>query len=358
MTGDGKLAKLGDALKPSTIIHHFKHSSDESNNGHTQAHGDKDADEETSKTEIKRRTKEEKEDRIQSEKDEVERYRQEQDKEAAREDDPDMLEHYGDLEIPGEITPLEQVVKMKEGREVTFRARIHVQRAVSSQLDFIIFRQRGVMIQGVLNDDCSEHMIKWVERLPNETIVQATGTLRNPPTNLKASLDTPLELSIQNIYLVETSSSLPFRLSGPAPPQSTRLGNRILDLRHPSNQAIIRIRAKILQVYREVLEKRDFIEIQTPKLQPAATESGAEVFKVNYFGRKAFLAQSPQLAKQMAISADFGRVYEVSPHSFPFLPSISPSSLFPVIHPSFPPCSPCVCLFLARLCLSLCLKGG
>jgi aspartyl-tRNA synthetase len=53
------------------------------------------------------------------------------------------------------------------------------------------------------------------------------------------------------------------------------------------------------------------MEIQTPKLQPAATESGAEVFKVNYFGRRAFLAQSPQLAKQMTVSADFGRVYEV-----------------------------------------------
>jgi lysyl-tRNA synthetase class II len=319
MTGDSKLAKLGDALKPSTIIHHFKHSSsDQSTNDHAQPNGhhhkaqDGVESEKASRTEVKTQTKEDKEERIQAEKDEVERHREEKDREAAREDSKEMLERYGELDIPGEIIPLEEVVNMGEGRDVTFRARIHVQRAVSSQLDFIIFRQRGVTIQGVLNDDCSEHMIKWVERLPDETIVQVNGTLRQPPKDLKASLDTPLELSIQNIYLVETSSQLPFKLSGTAPPQSTRLGNRILDLRHPSNQAIMRIRAKILQVYREVLDKREFMEIQTPKLQPAATESGAEVFKVNYFGRNAFLAQSPQLAKQMAISADFGRVYEVS----------------------------------------------
>jgi len=316
MTGDSKLAKLGDALKPSTIIHHFKHSSnEETSNGHGHPHDEHhtgDRSDTSTKAEVRTQNKQDKEDRVQAEKDEVERYRLEKDKEAAANDSPDMLERYGDLEMPGEITPLEEVVKMKEGREVTFRARIHVQRAVSSKLDFIVFRQRGVMIQGVLHDDCSEHMIKWVERLPNETIVQVRGTLRKPPSELKASLDSPLEISVQDIYLVETSNSLPFRLSGAAPPQSTRLGNRILDLRHPSNQAIMRIRARILQVYRDVLDKEEFMEIQTPKLQPAATESGAEVFKVNYFGRKAFLAQSPQLAKQMAISADFGRVYEAS----------------------------------------------
>lgn len=310
-----KLAKLGDALKPSTIIHHFKHAHDHDKdaNGHGQTKGVHSGSEETLvEGERGHRTKEEKEERIRAEQDEVEQHRQEKDQQAAMEDDPDMLERYGDLEMAGEITPLEEVVKMDVGRNVTFRARIHVQRAVSAQLDFVVFRQRGVMIQGVLHDDCSEHMIRWVERLPNETIVQVSGTLRKPPKELKASLDTPLELSVENIYLVETSNSLPFKLAGSAPPQSTRLGNRILDLRHPSNQAIMRIRAKILQVYREVLDKKEFMEIQTPKLQPAATESGAEVFKVNYFGRKAFLAQSPQLAKQMAISADFGRVYEAS----------------------------------------------
>ena len=64
---------------------------------------------------------------------------------------------------------------------------------------------------------------------------------------------------------------------------------------------------------RQALDEQGFIEIHTPKLQGGATESGASVFKVEYFSRGAFLAQSPQLAKQMAISADFGKVYEIGP---------------------------------------------
>jgi lysyl-tRNA synthetase class II len=309
MTEDKKrnpLAKLGDALKPSNVIHHFKHHSNDNlsePNDDAQPLDNEDG----------LGQKQSKEDRRQVEKDEIEHHRAALDEKAAREDSPDMRDKYGDLDIPGEIIPLGEVIKMEEGKEVTFRARIHVQRAVSSRLDFIVFRQRGIMIQGVLNDECSEHMIKWVERLPNETIVQVSGILRQPPKSLKASLDTPLEIQVGSIHLVEKSHQVPFNLSGATtPPQGIRLGNRILDLRHPSNQAIMRVRAKVLKVFRDVLEGKDFMEIQTPKLQPAATESGAEVFKVNYFGRQAFLAQSPQLAKQMAISADFGRVYEVS----------------------------------------------
>lgn len=315
MTDDKKrnpLAKLGDALKPSHVIQHFKHSSNDHSDSNGDAHSQPTSNDSDSRLEEQRS----KEDRQQAEKDEIEHHRAKLDEKAAREDSPEMRENYGDLDIPGEIIPLGEVVKMGEGKQATFRARIHVQRAVSSQLDFIVFRQRGIMIQGVLNDDCSEHMIKWVERLPNETIVQVTGTLGQPPKPLKASLDTPLEIHVEAIHLVEKSHEVPFNLSGATtPPQGIRLGNRILDLRHPSNQAIMRVRARVLKVFRDVLEAKEFMEIQTPKLQPAATESGAEVFKVAYFGRQAFLAQSPQLAKQMAISADFGRVYEAS-HTF------------------------------------------
>lgn len=64
-------------------------------------------------------------------------------------------------------------------------------------------------------------------------------------------------------------------------------------------------------MFRNYLDSKGFIEIHTPKLQGSATESGASVFEVNYFGRPVYLAQSPQLAKQMCIAADFERVYEI-----------------------------------------------
>jgi ergosteryl-3beta-O-L-aspartate synthase len=94
-------------------------------------------------------------------------------------------------------------------------------------------------------------------------------------------------------------------------PNRTRLANRIIDLRTATSQSIFRIQAGIQNVFRSTLDDKHFVEIHTPKLQGAATESGSSVFNVNYFGRKAFLAQSPQLAKQMAIASDFERVYEV-----------------------------------------------
>lgn len=71
-------------------------------------------------------------------------------------------------------------------------------------------------------------------------------------------------------------------------------------------------------LFREALVARDFIEIQSSKFQESGTESGAAVFKVDYFRRPAFLAQSPQLAKQMCIAADMERVFEIGPGAFAF----------------------------------------
>lgn len=96
-------------------------------------------------------------------------------------------------------------------------------------------------------------------------------------------------------------------------PQRVRLNNRIVDLRTAASQSIFRIQSGVCNIFRSYLDSRGFIEIHTPKLQGGATESGATVFEVEYFGRPAFLAQSPQLAKQMCIAADFERVYEIGP---------------------------------------------
>lgn len=93
--------------------------------------------------------------------------------------------------------------------------------------------------------------------------------------------------------------------------QDTRLDNRILDLRTPTNQAIFRLEAGVCQLFRESLSRQGFVEIHTPKIISAASEGGANVFKVSYFKGSAYLAQSPQLYKQMAIASDFGKVYTV-----------------------------------------------
>lgn len=104
------------------------------------------------------------------------------------------------------------------------------------------------------------------------------------------------------------------------PSLHSRLLHRTMDLRTPANRAVFAVQARVCRYMREYLDARGFVEVHTAKLQPAAAAEGAGggaggsgVFKVDYFGRAAYLAQSPQLAKEMCMAADFERVYEIGP---------------------------------------------
>jgi aspartyl-tRNA synthetase len=81
----------------------------------------------------------------------------------------------------------------------------------------------------------------------------------------------------------------------------------------PANNAIMRVRSGVSQLFREALTLEGFVEINTPKLIAGESEGGADVFRTDYFGQGACLAQSPQLYKQMAISADLEKVFEIGP---------------------------------------------
>merc|ERR1712125_249065 len=92
-----------------------------------------------------------------------------------------------------------------------------------------------------------------------------------------------------------------------------RLDNRVIDLRTHANQAIFRIQSAVCTLFREYLTSQSFTEIHTPKLIGGSSEGGADVFRVDYFDGNAFLAQSPQLYKQMALMTDMPRVFEIGP---------------------------------------------
>src|SRR5437588_11097711 len=92
----------------------------------------------------------------------------------------------------------------------------------------------------------------------------------------------------------------------------TLLDHAAISNRHPARRAILRLAAGTMAGFRSTLTRRNFTELQTPKLVAAATESGANVFKLDYFGRPAFLAQSPQFYKQIMVGV-FERVFEVGP---------------------------------------------
>ncbi|PHH77211.1 hypothetical protein CDD83_4156 [Cordyceps sp. RAO-2017] len=213
---------------------------------------------------------------------------------------------------PYELNTIAELDKLPRDSEVNFRARIVTQRQLSKALDFLLFRDQTHSIQGVLSRDEME-MVHWVQKLPPESLVQVNGKLKAPPEPVRSATFGGVEVHIHSIHLVNLAQNAPFTNYRPPESLRNRMSSRILDLRHPSNQALFRIRSLVNRKFHEVLFDQGFVEINTPKLQPAATESGAAVFKVNYFGRNAFLAQSPQLAKQMSVSADFGRVFEVGP---------------------------------------------
>ncbi|CEH14707.1 probable dps1-aspartyl-trna cytosolic [Ceraceosorus bombacis] len=227
----------------------------------------------------------------------------------------------------------------RDGEAVFFTARIQTSRSPSAKMVFLTLRNRFDCVQAVLAqapERVSKHFVKWAASLVPETLVAVEGTLVKSPVPIESATVTvkDAEVRISKLHVISaitTDGPLPFYVDEAvrsdaevAASQSTdrpmatigldtRLDNRVLDLRTVTNQAIFRIQHGVCRLFREYLEDADFIELHTPKLQGAATESGASVFKVSYFKGDAFLAQSPQLAKQMAISADFGRVYEIGP---------------------------------------------
>ena len=256
---------------------------------------------------------------------------------AAAEETADMKARYGELplmqssERPRELrTRIDDITPAMVGQQVFFTARLHVVRRMSAKLVFLVFRQQLGTFQGVLHERpgiSSIAMIQWVEHLRVGSFITVRGTVQKPEVPVLGCTIHDVELAIDSVHLlVRREEPVPFsvyeaeirtteedKVEGRRNhiPDRTRLANRILDLRTSTSQSIFRIQSATCNLFRAALDEREFIEIHTPKLQGAATESGASVFQVNYFGRPAFLAQSPQLAKQMAIAADFGRVYEI-----------------------------------------------
>ena len=169
----------------------------------------------------------------------------------------------------------------------------------------------------------SRQMVKWVSAITRESIVDVEGTVVAVENKIEACTQQDVELSGYGCLLISKAKLLPFEIAdasrrlddkeGAQVAQDTRLDNRFIDLRTPANQAIMRCQSAVGQLFRESLLSKGFVEIHTPKIIPGASESGASVFKLNYMGKTAFLAQSPQLYKQMAVCADLDRVFEIGP---------------------------------------------
>jgi len=210
-------------------------------------------------------------------------------------------------------------------KTVNIRGRLHTSRAKGKQC-FMVIRQQQVTVQCLVavSDKVSKQMVKFSSHISKESIVDVEAVVVKVGDKIEACTQQDVELHVTQVWVVSTSDTqLPLQIEDAGRRiteedenrarvnQDTRLDNRVLDLRTPTNQAIFRLEAGVGMLFRDYLTKKGFCEIHTPKIISAASEGGANVFKVSYFKGSAYLAQSPQLYKQMAIAADFDKVFTV-----------------------------------------------
>jgi aspartyl-tRNA synthetase len=157
-----------------------------------------------------------------------------------------------------------------------------------------------------MNDDLVEAGL-GVHR---ESVVTVTGDVEEEPR-----APTGFELVPESIeVLAPADAELPLDPSEKVDAElSTRLDNRTLDLRKESVQAVFEIRSEVLRAAREAFRERDCTEINTPKIVATGTEGGTELFPITYFGREAFMNQSPQLFKQLIAGSNVEKVFEIGP---------------------------------------------
>jgi nondiscriminating aspartyl-tRNA synthetase len=186
------------------------------------------------------------------------------------------------------------------GERVRLAGWVHHQRRLS-RVAFLVLRDRAGLAQVVLAEP--------LELLP-ETVVEIDGTV-------VASEQAPAGVEVHDPelrVLAAPAEAPPIELRRPVLKEQlpTILDHAPVALRHPRLRAAFEIAAAAVAGFRAALDAQGFVEIQTPKIVASATESGANVFPVDYFGRRAYLAQSPQFYKQTMVGV-FERVYEVGP---------------------------------------------
>lgn len=198
------------------------------------------------------------------------------------------------------------------GAEVTIKGWVSVRRD-QGKMVFFDFRDRSGVVQGVALP--ASAAIETAKETRNEYVVAVAGKVNERPEKNKNPKvqNGDIELEITNLEIVAKAESLPFDMSqdGYNLELPTELDHRALVLRHPRVQAIFKVQATIIDSFREFMKKEGFFEFQAPAITPATAEGGAEVFEVKYFDKKAYLSQSPQLYKQIAMTA-FERVFSVN----------------------------------------------
>lgn len=174
-------------------------------------------------------------------------------------------------------------------------------------MQFLVLRDSTGLVQAAHWKKGNAALAETISALTVESIVRISGkVVANESVKLGG-----VEIQLESLDVLSTAEPmLPIEEESS---QDVRLDWRFLDLRRPKNRLIFEVQTAVEHAMREFWVARDFVEIHSPKLMGAPSESGAELFALEYFGGQAFLAQSPQFYKQMAMAAGFDRVFEIGP---------------------------------------------
>ena len=184
---------------------------------------------------------------------------------------------------------------------------------------FIVLKDITGKLQITIEKEKLKSLCETLDLLTPDSVISVTGIVqKNDYVKLRG-----IEMLPESIQVESIASALPVvRSTNPAKDKKQeqvrsgidqRIDYRWIDLRTEENQLLFKVQTTMVNAMRQFLLEENFLEIHSPKLIGAASESGADVFKVEYFDRQAYLAQSPQFYKQMAMAGGFERIFEVGP---------------------------------------------
>ena len=207
-------------------------------------------------------------------------------------------------------------IPQKIGETITVKGHAQTIREQSS-IAFIVLREITGTVQCVIEKGSAA--FEKVKEITTESVISVTGKVVETK-----STESGFEIQVSEIEIISLAEATPIPVIAKGGIEVTPEKSqdwRFLSLRSPRGATIMRAISAMTAGYHEYLTKQGFIEIQTPKIMATPSESRAELFKLEYFGQTAYLAQSPQLFKQMAIASGLERVFEVAPafradHSF------------------------------------------
>lgn len=225
------------------------------------------------------------------------------------------------------------------GEKIWTRCRVHSSRT-KGKMTWILLRKGVASVQALVmaNETQSKDMVVYASKIPKESVIDVFGEVTKAPQPITSATQSDIEIFVHKIYVVSASiPELPFQLEDASQPEPThagcglpftekkekddvirvgqdlRLNNRWLDMRTNANQGIFKISSAVGTFFRSFFLENGFVEIHSPKIIPGTSEGGSEIFRLNYFGRPACLAQSPQLYKQMGVMSDLCNVFEIGP---------------------------------------------